>query len=570
MKKYLISLIIVLLAITACEDLNLNPLSEGSSETWFSTNDEIRMAVNDLYRHAFWFPDLDDGGRGSWTDDWTSRNTLSAITAGTINGEWGIVVGRWRDSYKAIARANKILENLDKAVENIPQETLDEFAAETRFMRASIYSYLISRWGDVPYYTKALDLDEAFTMGRTDKNTILQSIYDDYDYAIANLPESYGSGESQRATKGAAMGMKARIALYNSDWTTAREEAKACMDLEVYSLYPDFRDLFLSKTKNPDEVIFAIPRSDALDVSHSTNYPIRATMTRNAGGWGSFNPSWDLLASFLCTDGLPIDESPLFNPREPFENRDPRCAQTIVPFQTEHLGFMYQPHPDSVEVLNFSTGVYQNNNDTRTNAQYASYNGMIWRKWVDEDWSDDRKADNDKFIIRYADVLLMYAEASIESGQIDQSVLDAINMVRARAYKVSIGETGDYPAVTTTDPAELRKAVRIERRMEFAWEGLRYMDLIRWRLAEKALTTTIYGMLDPADLLSTIIPQGLWFWSETPPVDEDGVADFIPMFNAGHCKILAIQQFDASRQYLWPIPSKEILINENIQQNPGY
>ena len=570
MKKYLISLIIIFLAITACEDLNLNPLSEGSSETWFSTKDEIRMSVNDLYRHAFWVPDLDNGGRGSWTDDWTSRNTLSSITAGTINGEWGIVVERWRNSYKAIARANTILANLDKAVEDIPQETLNEFVAEARFIRASMYSYLISHWGDVPYYTEELDLDEAFTMGRTDKNVILQNIYTDYDYAIANLPESYGSGESQRATKGAAMGMKARIALYNSDWTIASEEAKACMDLEVYSLYPDFRDLFLSKTKNPDEILFAIPRSVSLDVSHATNYPIRATMTRNAGGWGSFNPSWDLLASFLCTDGLPIDESPLFNPREPFENRDPRCAQTIVPFQTEHLGFMYQPHPDSVEVLNFSTGEYQYNNDTRSNKQYASYNGMIWRKWVDEDWSDDRKADNDKFIIRYADVLLMYAEASIESGQIDQSVLDAINMVRARAYGVGISDTGSYPAVTTTDPAELRKAVRIERRMEFVWEGLRYMDLIRWRLAEKALTTTIYGMLDPADLLSTVIPQGLWFWSETPQVDEDGVADFTSMFDAGYCKILAIQQFDASRQYLWPIPSKEILINENIQQNPGY
>ena len=570
MKKYLISLIIIFLAITACEDLNLNPLSEGSSETWFSTKDEIRMSVNDLYRHAFWVPDLDNGGRGSWTDDWTSRNTLSSITAGTINGEWGIVVERWRNSYKAIARANTILANLDKAVEDIPQETFDGFAAEARFIRASMYSYLISHWGDVPYYTEELDLDEAFTMGRTDKNVILQNIYTDYDYAIANLPESYGSGESQRATKGAAMGMKARIALYNSDWTIASEEAKACMDLEVYSLYPDFRDLFLSKTKNPDEILFAIPRSVSLDVSHATNYPIRATMTRNAGGWGSFNPSWDLLASFLCTDGLPIDESPLFNPREPFENRDPRCAQTIVPFQTEHLGFMYQPHPDSVEVLNFSTGEYQYNNDTRSNKQYASYNGMIWRKWVDEDWSDDRKADNDKFIIRYADVLLIYAEASIESGQIDQSVLDAINMVRARAYGVGISDTGSYPAVTTTDPAELRKAVRIERRMEFVWEGLRYMDLIRWRLAEKALTTTIYGMLDPADLLSTVIPQGLWFWSETPQVDEDGVADFTSMFDAGYCKILAIQQFDASRQYLWPIPSKEILINENIQQNPGY
>ena len=570
MKKYLISIIIILLAVTACETLDLNPLSEGSSETWFSTRDEYRMALNDLYRNDFWIMNVEDNGNGSWTDDWTSRNVLSQITGGTITGEWGVVINRWRNSYKAITRANTILANLDKPVENIPQVILDEFEGEARFIRAGMYAFLISHYGDVPFYTEELDIDEAFTLGRTDKNTILQAIYDDYDIAIAQLPESYASGESKRATKGAAMGMKARIALYNEDWATAREAAKACMDLEVHSLHPDFRELFLTSTKNPDEIIFAIPRSVTLGVSIGSSYPIRAIITRNAGGWGSWNPSWDLLAAFLCTDGLPIDESPLFNPRDPFANRDPRCTESIVPFETEHLGFMYQPHPDSLQVLNFNTGNYQQNNDNRVNAQYASYNALIWRKGVDADWSDDRQTDPDNFILRYADVLLMYAEASIESGQIDQSVLDAINMVRARAYKVSIDQTGDYPAVTTTDQAELRKALRIERRMELAWEGLRYMDLIRWRLAEKALTTTIYGMLDPADLQSTVIPQGLWFWSETPQVDEDGIAEFTPMFDAGYCKILAIRKFDASKQYLWPIPSKEILINENIKQNPGY
>ena len=570
MKYYIFFLILIIFAaFTACEDLDLNPLSEGSSETWYSNQSEIDMALNDLYRDVFWTTDVDANGDGSWTDDWTSRNVVSQIAGGTINGEWSVVINLWKNSYTAISHANTVLANLDRATD-VPQVTLDKFAAEARFVRASMYSLLISHFGDVIYFTENVDIDEAFTLARTDKNTILQAIYDDYDYAIANLPETYGSGENKRATKGAAMALKARIALYNSDWTTARQEAKACMDLGIYTLYPDFRDLFLSKTKNPDEVIFAIPRSVELGVSIGSNYPIRATITRNPGGWGSWNPSWDLLASFLCTDGLPIDESPLFNPRDPFENRDPRCNETIVPFQTEHLGFMYQPHPDSLQVLNFSTGKYQTNNDTRSVAQYASYNGLIWRKWVDEDWSDDRLVDIDNFIIRYADVLLMYAEASIELGQIDQTVLDAMNMVRARAYKVSIDQTGAYPAITTTNQAELRKTVRIERRMEFAWEGLRYMDLIRWRIAEKALTTTIYGMLDPADLSNTIIPQGLWFWSETPQVDEDGIADFTPMFNAGYCKILAIRKFDASKQYLFPIPSKEILINENLKQNPGY
>lgn len=570
MKKYIYLILFIFAALTACDELDLYPLSEGSSETWYSNKTEIEMALNDLYREAFWvFPYSWSDEPDAWTDDWASRNTTSTITGGTVNGEWGVAISLWRNSYKAISRANTVIINLDKVKDEIPQETLDRFAAEARFARASMYSRLIFYFGDVVYFTENVDIDDAFTMGRTDKNTILQDIYADYDYAIANLPESYGN-DTKRATKGAAMGLKARIALYNSDWPTARDAAKACMDLDVYTLYPDFRDLFLSKTKNPDEVLFAMPRSAELGV-YFTTVPISTTITRCAGGWGSWHPSWDLLAAFLCTDGLPIDESPLFNPRKPFDNRDPRCTETIVEFQTNHLGYMYQPHPDSVEVWNFITGEYTYNHDTRSNKQYASFNGLVWRKGVDEDWSDNRQADNDAVVIRYADILLIYAEASIESGQIDQSVLDAINMVRARAYGVGIGDTGSYPAVTTTDQDELRKTMRIERRMEFAYDrGLRYADLIRWRLAEKALTTTIYGMLDPADLANTVIPLGLWFWSETPQVDEDGIADFTPMFNAGYCKILALRKFDATKQYLWPIPTKEVLINDNLIQNPGY
>jgi hypothetical protein len=238
---------------------------------------------------------------------------------------------------------------------------------------------------------------------------------------------------------------------------------------------------------------------------------------------------------------------------------------------------MYQPHPDSMTVLNFTTGQYQYNNDTRSNKQYASYNGLLWKKWVDEDWIDDKKADPDRFIIRYADVLLMYAEASIELDQIDQSVLDAINTVRARAYGVGKDNTGAYPAVTITDQTQLRRIVRIERRMEFAWEGLRYMDLVRWRLAEKALNTNIYGMLDVSKegdvaigpLIDNVVSQGLWFWAETPQIDEDGIVDFSAMENAGYVKKLAERKWN-NRQYLWPIPTKEILINSNLRQNDGY
>ena len=105
--------------------------------------------------------------------------------------------------------------------------------------------------------------------------------------------------------------------------------------------------------------------------------------------------------------------------------------------------------------------------------------------------------DNDNIIIRLADVMLMYAEAKIELNQIDQSVLDAINKVRARAYKVDYTETTSYPAITVTDQTALRKIIRRERRVELAFEGLRYYDLIRWRIAKKALNMPNCGI--PSD-----------------------------------------------------------------------
>jgi hypothetical protein len=563
MKIKSLLLIPTFLLVLSCTDLDLNPLSEGSSENWYSNETEISMAVNDLYRSVFW-PQED----GEWTDDYTRRQALTPITSATINGEWDVVESWWANSYKTIARANTILLNLDKVSETLPQATIDKFAGNSHFVRAAQYAKLIFYFGDVIYYTDIIDIDEAFTLPRTSKEVVLDAIYADYDAAALKLPVAYGSAENKLATKGAALAMKARIALAIGDWAIARDAAKACMDLDLYELYPDYGELFLAKTKNPKELVFGLPRSKEFDVLWPfVNY----YLPRNVGGFGgSIAPSWDLFHSFLCTDGLPIDESPLYNPQEPFKNRDPRCTATIVEFGTPWLGFIYQPHPDSLTVLNLNTGKYVKNNDTRANQQFASFNGLVWKKYADESWLPDFKAENDKMFLRYADVLLMYAEAKIELNEIDQSVLDAINTVRARAYKVSRSATSLYPAVGTGSQSQLRTIVRVERRMEFAHEGLRYWDIIRWRIAEQVLNQDIYGMLDVAALRTKIVNPGLWFFPMTPAIDENGSPNLLPMYEAGLIKLLANRQFDASKQYLWPIPTKEILINDNLVQNPEY
>lgn len=563
-NKLLIALLGGCLSLNSCTNLDLNPLSEGSVETWYSTETEIEMTLNGFYRHDFW-PLNDD----YYTDDYVYRESNHALVNGTFNGQSSEVKTLWTNQYKAIARANTILANMDKAAAaGISEAKIAQYSAEAYFARACMYARLVNHFGDVIYLTNTIDIDHAFTVGRTPKAEAIKYIYEDFDKATASLPTTYAG--VQRASKGAALALKARFALYNGDWEVAEKAAKDCIDLDVYKLHANFPTLFLSTTHNAEESIFLLPRSIENKVTYSST-KVMDLITRNPGGYGAKCPSWDLLASFICTDGLPIDESPLFDSHDPFKNRDPRCNETIVPFGTKHLGFDYNPHPDALKVMNYKTGKMQKNNDTRANAQFASFSGLVFKKGIDDTWLENGKdVAQDKIIIRYADVLLMYAEAKIEQNELDQSVLDAINEVRSRAYGVKKSAINEYPAVTMGSQSELRRILRTERRMEFANEGLRYMDLVRWRLAEKALTNKNYGMLYPvADLKSKVIDKGLWFWPSTPEIDENGIPDFTAMETAGLIQVLSQRNWD-NRQYLWPIPTKEILINENLKQNPGY
>lgn len=549
------------MSLLSCQKLDLNPLSQGSGETWNSNADELVMSLNELYRADLWIQDLDD-----WTDDWIYRDGLTEITNATINGQTGFVNTGWKNTYKNIARANTVLENMDRVVGVLPEAQVASYTAEARFVRASMYSFLLSHYQNIVYVDRTLSIEEAQAIGQSDPQEVLKKIYEDFDFAIANLKESYSSNELKRATKGAALAMKARIALYMGDFPVAKAAAKECIDLGIYSLHDDYSELFLSKTKQSSESIFYLPRSITLGVAlgDRQNY-----IPRNNGGWAAKDPSWDLLYAFYCNDGLPVDESPRFDPKNPFLNRDPRCAASIVPFDTPFLDFIFTPHPLALKTTKISTGQQVANNDNRAVAQYASFNGLVWNKGVDNDWLlNSWRAEPDNIIIRYADILLIYAEAKIELNEIDATVLDAINQVRARAYKVDVSST-DYPAVSETAQEPLRQILRAERRMEFPLEGLRYMDLIRWKLAEKVLNKPNYGLLDPADLVAKVVNTGKWFLPSAPPIDEEGIPDFSGFFSQGLVKQVAIRKFDAKKQYIWPIPSTEVLTS-GLTQNPNY
>lgn len=565
-KNILLTTAVLGLAVTSCADLDRYPLDAGSSETWFTTPTEYEMAAADMYRGVWW-----DLAKEAWSDDYTYRKIAGPdIIDGTLNSETNTAGSVeletvWINLYKAVVRANTIINNIPRG-ENagVNQQMLDSYEGQARFARACHYGHLVFYWGDVVYVDKETTIEEAYKMGRTPKAEIIKHIYEDFDRAAELLNVS--NGGKQIFTKGAAYAMKARYALYFGDFDVAAEAAKKCIDLKYYRLHPDYLAYF--QAKNDLETVFGIPSSSELEVN--TIGDSRSYVPRLVGGTAAKCPSWAIFASYECTDGKTIDKSPLFDSHNPFKNRDPRCTMSLVEFGTEHLGFEIDPRPSKTKVMDYSTGKLVKNKDSYPcTDKNASFTGLYWKKRVAASWGKAGMTDIDKVIIRYADVLLIYAEAMIEQNKIDDTVLNAINQVRARAYKCGVDETSSYPAITTTNQTELRKIVRRERRVELAFEGLRYYDLIRWGIAEKALNVNNCGLRTDANEAKKIESKGYWFWHITPTIDEDGIPNFDALVAGGYCDVHSKGNFQP-RQYLWPIPAGEIIINENMTQNPGY
>ncbi|MCS3101465.1 RagB/SusD family nutrient uptake outer membrane protein [Bacteroides ovatus] len=191
-----------------------------------------------------------------------------------------------------------MLENIHKAKGAVTEEVYNRYAGEAYFCRACKYAELIFFYGDVPYQEETITISEALQRGRRPKAEVIPLVYADFDKAIAGLPESYGKDENIHPTKGAALAMKARFALYMGDYEIAAQAAKACMDLKLYSLEPDYAKLFKQSTKLNDEKVFVIPRSIENEVMLDS-WIVKNGLPRNAGGYGSYNPSWDLLLTHI-------------------------------------------------------------------------------------------------------------------------------------------------------------------------------------------------------------------------------------------------------------------------------
>lgn len=557
MKIIINILITILITIFySCENLSLEhyPLDRPSSSTFPSNQNELEAALWGCYA-SLWIGTnygmvppalLDVTTDIAWE---RAETSMQSIGNGThdINNLWAEQL--WQNYYIGIGRCNFLLENANRAEKNTPVEIFKRIIAEAKFIRAYYYLMLTELYGDVPLVLTSLTLEEA-QMAKSKKNEIVDFILNELAESALVLPTQISNSEYGRISKGASLALKARTALYNKKYDIALEASKAVIDLGVYKIDDSFENLFKSATqKNSNEIIFFIPYKEGYKVSGV----IRGCTSRMGGGYSSKIPVQATVDSYDCIDGLPIDKSPLYDSKNPYKNRDPRLSYTIVVPGSEYMGYQFETHKDSIMCWNYKVtpNVRVSNQDALN--PYASFSGFVWRKYnVMSKPSEIDNSETGFIFIRYADVLLMYAEAKIELNQLDESVYQAINEVRRRP-------SVNMPLITKNKTQnDLRNIIRKERKVEFAWEGLRWSDIRRWEIANEVMNGPLYGRP----------PRGIL--SEPPSINEYGIPDYSDVSNKDEMRKIEDRKFNPNRDIVLPIPRIEMETNKALVQNPGY
>ncbi|MDN3690524.1 RagB/SusD family nutrient uptake outer membrane protein [Cyclobacterium jeungdonense] len=510
MKKltitYLKALGFVCMALTviACEEfLERNPTTEISGPTFWNSQKDAEMALAGVYSRlntntfnyegvyslAIMAGDANEGGQSLGA---SSTGTFAMGIMEAVSG--GLLANIYNDCYRGVASCNYFLANIDRV--DMPATTINRYKGEVHFLRALFYFNLADFYGGVPLYTEPVSAEEA-KVAQSTKEQVFQQVLSDLDLAIANLPNSDYSSEGH-AVRGSALALKSRVLLHQSDWSGAATAAAQVMADGQFSLHQEkWGNLFLAEGQNNNpEIMFS---TRYLNPDNSSQQDIRIL-------WhGIWNPRQELRDAYECTDGLPITESPLYDPENWQENRDPRLGQTMRNFEDPAV-------KASGEVVSFAY------NGVSMTGLMPAKGGNVETLPIDY----STKSEQDWILIRYAEVLLNFAEATNELSGPVPAVYDAVNAIRTRQGV----DMPPLPSGLTKD--EMRERIRNERRVEFAFEGMRYRDIKRWKIAETYIPT----LVEPSSGLS--------------------------------------RAFDPGKHYLFPFPQSEIDINPNLVQNPGY
>jgi hypothetical protein len=475
----------VVLLISGCGKsfLDVPPQGQQPNEQFWKNEADATKAVNAIYANLREWKQVgfatvgveslgsDDAEKGSNAAD---ASFLTKFDDFSITATDGQVLDFWKGQYQEVNFSNQVLDN-------IPAISMDEalkarYLAEAKFARAYAYFRLVRAFGDVPLRLKIpVDANE-YNLARSPKAEVWAAIEKDLNEAASVLPPAYPAADAGRATKGAALALHAKVAMYQGKWADVLNYTNQVMGLG-YTLYPNYEQLFRIANENSTESVFEIQCQlilNSKDASNSQYSQIQGVKGSVGGGWGFNVPTDDLVKEY--------------------EPGDPRKDATII-FRGETT-----PEGDVIPV-------------SGDNPMFNQKSYVPFRLFVT---GYNEGADQNVRVIRYAEVLLMNAEAANELGNNAQA-LSSLNAVRARARG---GNNAILPNVTGTDKEAVRKAIRHERRVELAMENDRYFDVIR-----QGRAAALFG------------PKG----------------------------------FKAGKNEVWPVPQDEIDISAGkLVQNAGY
>ncbi|GGC10754.1 RagB/SusD family nutrient uptake outer membrane protein [Dyadobacter sediminis] len=504
--------------------LDVSPTDKLSDMTFWKTEKDAEMALAGIYNkweehtNILWWDLMTDNGFSQYA--WDNVQVLGNGQANASN------FGKDYFNYTLIRKYNQFIEKVPQI--EMDAQKKEKMLAEARFLRAYDYFRKVQFYGDVPLVTEVIENPEDAKIGKTPKAEVVSFILSELDAVSKILPAENMRQSGGHVTSGAALALKARLELYEGKYADAMADSKKVLDMAkngVYKLYPDYFGLF--QVENESNNMESVLEIQYIKDTYANNI-WQHILPSKEGGWSSISAVQSIVDAYEMKDGKTITESALYNPDKPFENRDPRLGMTILYSGAKYNGRFFNTLDLS------SPDFYQS-----ASAPKSGYNVLKYTTIVPEALLNN--GDANVMVIRLAEVLLTYAEAAIESGQITADVYDAMDMIRARAKMPAVDRT-----VYNTQ-AKLRELVRRERRIELAFEGLRYWDIKRWDIGAQALNGPVYG----SRLGTMNNATGVVTWNGAKIKVEDRV-------------------FVANRKYLLPIPQAELDANPAIEQNAGY
>lgn len=582
-KFYGLALIAVLLsALAGCKKdlLSVTPKNQLSDATVFGTESNADIFLNNVYTDLPHLNNetelLDQFSDNSYVGaEWFDARQMIYTGAIAPNnmpvGPWGM--WRWArgtnsnndgaGNYEFIRACNLFIQKVTAS--NFSADFKKQKLAEARFLRAFFYQYLYIAYGGVPIITDVLNNttqgNEIYRPRNTSAETV-KFITDELTAAAADLPLT--TSEYGRATKGAALTLKAWVQLYDASplhnsgtadavgdagkWAQAAATYKQVIDLGVYSLLNDFGAVWLPASNNSPESIFAMQMTGAQNGGGRREGLYGPVVVHGAvETWGNFEPTQELVDEFSMDNGKAINEPGSgYNPQNPYVKREKRFYQSIV----------YDGAPWQGDTIYTRAGIGSPNEiDLNSTRGDISNTGYYARKTLDESIKGNDNLNcscglENYMFFRYAEVLLGYAEAQNEAVGPDASVLDAVNKVRTRG--------GNLPTVQATygnvSQQQMRQIIHRERRVEFAFEDKRWWDVLRWKIASKVLNGPTHGMLITKK-------NGVWNYDPTA--------------------VVVTKQWN-DKMYFMPVPQVAIDKNPKMKaqnggpdnwvngQNPGY